>query len=168
MSTVTELLEDWSIYVIMSLRGANPGFHWGLFVPTNKPQGYVWHATNVGGGWTMEEKITSGIPNSMSLCLAFKVGTVNSSNWDTLRSTLHQVPAEGQPSPNTGEDFSCRTWVEDSLLALHNASIIQLSKAIQTIEEDVLRVAESNRRPVESGTGAAMIWNQTGFTTTST
>ena len=51
MSTVTELLEDWSIYVIMSLRGANPGFHWGLFVPTNKPQGYVWHATNVSGGW---------------------------------------------------------------------------------------------------------------------
>jgi len=116
----------------------------------------------------VEEKITSGLPTSMSLCLVFKVGTVNSSNWDTLRSTIHQVPADGQPSPNTGEDFSCRTWAEDSLLALHNARIIQLSKAIQTIEEEVLQVAESNRGPVETGTGAAMVWNQTGFTTTST
>jgi hypothetical protein len=168
MSNVTALLENWSIYILMSLRGANPGFHWSLFVPTNKPEGYVWHATNETGGWRMEEKITSGVPNDMSLCLVFKVGTVNLSNWDTLRGTLYQVPAEGQPSPHTGEVFSCRTWTEDSLLALHNAGIIQLTKAIQTIESEVLDVAEGNRRPVETGRGRAMVLNHTGFTTTST
>jgi hypothetical protein len=167
MSTVVELLEDWSIYVILSLRGENPGFHWGIYVPTNKPQGYVWHAINESGGWKMEEKISSGVPYPMSLCLVFKVGTVNSSNWDTLRSTLYQIPAEGQPSTHTGEVFSCRTWTKDSLLALHNAGIIQLTQAIQTIESDVVSEAEQNRRSVELGR-PAMVWNHTGFTTTST
>lgn len=43
--------EDYSIYVLLSSRGALPGFHWGIFIPTTTPAGHVWHATNREGGW---------------------------------------------------------------------------------------------------------------------
>ncbi|KAF2786916.1 hypothetical protein K505DRAFT_330021 [Melanomma pulvis-pyrius CBS 109.77] len=164
MATVTAQLENYSIYVLLSLR-AGPGFHWGLFVPTNKPHGEVWHATNRQGGWLVEAKSTSGVPTSITLCLAFKVGTVNSANWETLRSTLGNVAGNGQPSPNTGEAFTCRVWVEDALLALHNAGVISLTQAITTIEQRAIETAETNREQVELG-GRAMVWNATGFSTT--
>ncbi|KAF2469554.1 uncharacterized protein BDR25DRAFT_315166 [Lindgomyces ingoldianus] len=167
MSSVLAELENYSIYVILSLRGAEPGFHWGIFVPTNKPQGDVWHAVNRTGGWSLEIKTTSGIPTSISLCLCFKVGTVNAETWAKLKDTLQQVPGNGQPSPNTQEAFTCRVWVKDALLALHNAGVIRLTKAIATIEEEAIMQAEGNRAGVEGGTNGAMVWNRTGFSTTS-
>lgn len=72
MSTVPALLESYSIYVFLNLRGADPGFHWGIFVPTEKPLGEVWHAVNRTGSWSLETKSNCEIPNSFSLCLALK------------------------------------------------------------------------------------------------
>jgi len=167
MPSVAAQLEDYSIYVTLSLRGAEPGFHWAIFVPTKKPQGQVWHAVNGSGGWTMEIEATAAIPTSMSLCLCFKVGTVTSKSWDVFRTTLGSVPGSGQPSPNTQETFTCRVWVKDALVALHKAGVIQLTKAISTIEQMAVQRAESNRSAVEQGTGGAMVWNATGFSTTS-
>ncbi|KAF2446906.1 hypothetical protein P171DRAFT_482973 [Karstenula rhodostoma CBS 690.94] len=166
MSAVANLLEDYSIYIILSLRGAQPGYHWGIFVPTNKPLGEVWHAVNRSGGWSLEIKTTNGIPSSMSLCLVLKVGTATSQNWATLRTTLANVPSSGQPSLNTREAFTCRVWVKDAILALHNAGVIRLTKAIETIEQTALETAEGNRTSIEQGTGAAMVLNSTGFSTT--
>lgn len=57
-----------SLQNILSRRGGQPGFHWGIFVPTNKPQGEAWHAVNRCGGWSLEIKTTNGIPSSMKLC----------------------------------------------------------------------------------------------------
>jgi len=167
MSTVVTLLEDHSIYIILSLRGAQPGFHWGIFVPTNKPEGEVWHATNAGGGWNLENKTTRGIPNSMSLCVVLKLGIATSQNWTALHTTLANVPCSGQPSLNTGEPFTCRIWVKDAILALHNAGVIQLTAAIETIEEKAVKAAEKNRNKVERAAGAAQVDNNTGFSTTS-
>jgi len=166
MSHVTAELEDYSVYVMLNVRGTLTGFHWGIYVPTNKPQGDVWHAVNRSGGWFLETKTTTGVPTSLSLCLCFKVGTVNSQTWNTLKTTLGQVPASGQPSPNTHEAFTCRVWVKDALLALHNAGVIRLTKAIATIEEKAVEQAESRRVGVEQGTHGAMVWNNTGFSTT--
>jgi len=167
MSNVTAKLEDNSVYIFLNLRGAATGFHWGLYVPTNKPEGDVWHAINRSGGWSLETETTSGVPNSESLCLCFKVGTVNSETWNTLKIKLGQVPASGQPSPNTQEAFTCRVWVKDALLALHNAGVICLTKTIATIEADAIRQAEKNRSGVELGEHGAMVCNYTGVSTTS-
>lgn len=136
-------------------------------MPTNKPQGEVWLAVNRTGGWSLEIKTTNGIPDSKSLCLAFRVGIVTSQNWDTLKSTLGNVPASGHPSPNTQEAFTCRVWVKDALLALHNASVIRLLQAIATIEQEAIRTEEENRTHVELGSGSAVVWNVTGFSATS-
>ncbi|KAF2875039.1 hypothetical protein BDV95DRAFT_306668 [Massariosphaeria phaeospora] len=167
MSSVLAQLQNYSIYVILNLRGAGPGFHWGIYVPTNKPQGDVWHAVNRTGGWSVEIKTTSGVPSSLSLCLCFKVGTVNSQNSSVLRATLRQVPGSGQPSPNTQELFSCRVWVKDALLALHNAGVIRLTMAIATIEERAIERGEMLREGVEHGVKDAMVWNNPGFSATS-
>jgi hypothetical protein len=166
MSVITKLLKEHSIYIILSLRGAEPGFHWSFFIPTDKPHGEVWHATNRTGGWFMETKSTPGVPNSISVCVALKLGTFTNENWVTLRSTLSNVPSSGQPSLNTGEAFTCRVWVKDAILALHNASVINLTKPIEEIEKDALAQGEDNRKPIEEGTGPAIVENDTGFSTT--
>ncbi|KAI9710956.1 MAG: hypothetical protein M1820_002393 [Bogoriella megaspora] len=167
MPSVTELLEDYSIYVILSLRGAEPGFHWGIFVPTSKPRGEVWHAVNRSGGWSVDIRTTSGVPSSVSLCLCFKVGSVTSQNWDAFKATLRGLPGSSKPSPNTREAFTCRVWVKDALLALHNARLIHLTEDISNIEQAAVEKAESNRNNVEQGTGGAMVWNSTNFSATS-
>ncbi|KAF2425515.1 hypothetical protein EJ08DRAFT_594316 [Tothia fuscella] len=166
-SQIARQYENYSIYVILSLRGANPGFHWGIFCPTATPTGQVWHAINRSGGWSLELKETSGVPTSMSLCLAFKVGTVNSANWETFKQTLASVPANGQPSPNTNEEFTCRVWVKDALHALHLAGVIRLLKSIAEIELEALDKAEANRLAVERGRNSARVINQTGYSTSS-
>ncbi|KAF2755837.1 hypothetical protein EJ05DRAFT_539696 [Pseudovirgaria hyperparasitica] len=167
MSTVIAELENYSIYIILSLRGAEHGFHWGIFVPTEKPAGEVWHAVNRSGGWSLEQKTTTGVPYSQSLCLVFKVGVVSSQTWTTLRTTLGNVPSVGQPSRNTGEAFTCRVWVKDALLALHNANVIQLVQAIATIESNAIREAEGRRSDIEHGTKKALIKNRSGASTMS-
>lgn len=167
MPTVTDQLENWSIYITLSLRGAEPGFHWGIFVPTEKPKGKVWHAINNTGGWTLEFKETDGIPNSKSLCMLYKIGSVTSQNWATLHSTLGQVPGSGQPSLNTHEEFTCRVWVKDALLALHHAHVIHLTGTIADIEQDAIQYGESNRTPIEKGSGDALVVDETDFSTTS-
>ena len=165
MSPIINILENYSIYVVLNLRGAEPGFYWGIFVPTNNPQGDVWHAVNRTGSWNLETITTSGIPDPMSLCLCFKVGTANSQTWDILKTTLGLVPANGQPSPNTHEVFTCRVWVKDALLALHNARVARLTTSIEEIERKAIQKAESHRERVEQGTDKAMVLNTTGVST---
>ncbi|KAJ8106729.1 hypothetical protein OPT61_g9347 [Boeremia exigua] len=166
MSAVADLLENNSIYIFLNLRGALPGFHWGIFIPTNNPQGEVWHAVNRSGGWFLENKSTNGTPDPMSLCLVLKLGTVTSEHWAALRSALASVPSSGQPSLNTGEAFSCRVWVRDAVRALHDAGVIQLAKAVESIEAFALETAESHRCYIERGTRAALVLNSTGFSVT--
>jgi hypothetical protein len=162
---IVRQFENNAIYVTMGLRGAEPGFHWGIFVPLSTPQGWVWHATNRTGGWQLEVKESSTVHTSMSLCLAFKIGAVT--DVQAFGQVLVSVPSSGQPSANTGEAFTCRVWVKDALHALHAAGIIKLEKSIDEIESEALTIAEGHRMLVEQGQSSALVINKTGYSTTS-
>ncbi|USP77105.1 hypothetical protein yc1106_04379 [Curvularia clavata] len=166
MSAVANQLENYSIYINLSLRGAQPGFHWSIFITTNKFEGEVWHAVNRNGGWSLETNTTNGVPSSMGLCLVLKLGTVSNQNWETLRTTLANIPSGGQPSLHTREIFTCRVWVKDAICALHNAGVVRLAKSIETIEKVAIEMAEDNRASVELGTGEVLVLNSTGFSDT--
>lgn len=166
MSAVGKGLEKCSIYINLSLRGAQPGFHWSIFITTNKSEGEVWHAVNRTGSWLLETESIHGIPSSMGLCLVLKLGTATSQNWDTVRTTLANIPSSGQPSLSTRKTFTCRTWVKDAILAFHNAGVIRLTKDIETIEQVAIEMAEDNRASVELGTGPVLVLNSTEFSET--
>jgi hypothetical protein len=167
MSNPISILENKSIYITLNLRGALPGFHKSIFVPTEKPTGEVWHATNPSGGWFLETETTATLMESLSVCVALKVGTVTDQSLMILRTTLEGVPASGEPSVNTGEAFSCTVWVKDALLALHKPMVITLVKDIETINQEAIAAGEANRSTIEMGTGPPMVLNNTGFSTTS-
>ncbi|KAK2871592.1 hypothetical protein FQN49_003024 [Arthroderma sp. PD_2] len=151
--------ENYSIYVILSTRGANPGFHWGIFVPTDTPTGQVWHATNREGGWKLEQRPSSNVPFSMSLVLAYKIGSVNDSNWQTCKDVLSGVAAGPHPSPNTGEAFSCRVWAKDAIIALRDNGIIVLEEDLSSIEALLLSRASQHKSSVETGASTAKVVN---------
>lgn len=67
--------ENFSIYVMLKTRGSLPGFHWGLFIRITTPVD-LWHATNQSGGWDVPPTSTDKIPFSMSLVLAYKIGSI--------------------------------------------------------------------------------------------
>ncbi|QSS60063.1 hypothetical protein I7I51_04859 [Histoplasma capsulatum] len=71
--------EDFAIYLILSSPGAEPDFHWGIFIPTASPGRRVWHATNREGGWKLEDKTSASVPFSLSLVFAFKIGSFDPS-----------------------------------------------------------------------------------------
>ncbi|PYH95641.1 hypothetical protein BO71DRAFT_199916 [Aspergillus ellipticus CBS 707.79] len=144
---------------MLSSRGALPGFRWGIFIPTATPIGQVWHATNREGGWKLDPKTSPNVPFSLSLLLAKKIGAVNQSNWQTCVDILDGIPADGRPSPNTGEVFSCRVWVKDAIIALQNNGIITLGKALSELEDILLEGASDNKVGVERGRSRARVEN---------
>jgi hypothetical protein len=167
MSNPIGTLENKSIYIILTLRGALPGFHKSILFPTEVPTGEVWHATNPSGGWFLETETMVRLMKSLSVCVALKVGTVTDQSLMILRTTLEGVPFSGEPSVNTGEAFSCTVWVKDALLALHKAGVITLIKDIDTINQEAIAAGEADRSNTELGTGPPIVLNNTGFSITS-
>lgn len=162
MPNQTDLLskfKNWSIYVILNLRGAESGFHWAIFIPTAAPLGTISHAVNRSGGWFYEVLETNTIPRSIELCLAIKIGSITSTNFTTLKSVLKDVPANGTPSTHTKEAFTCRVWVKDALIALQNAKLVQLPSSIEEIEQSAIEAAEKNRENVEQKPYSAVVIN---------
>ncbi|RAL16155.1 uncharacterized protein BO97DRAFT_411395 [Aspergillus homomorphus CBS 101889] len=53
---IAKQYENYSIYVMLGSRGAEPGYQWGIIIPTATPTGQVWHATNREGSWKLEQK----------------------------------------------------------------------------------------------------------------
>ena len=156
---IADQYENNSIYVLLSSRGALPDFHWGIFIPTNTPHGYLWHASNKEGGWHLKYGTSSNVPFSMSLLLAHKIGTVNSETWETCCNTLNLIPCSGQPSLHTGEQFSCRVWVKDAILELQKNKVIDLPEAISQIETELMNRASSFKDAVEGGFSTAQVDN---------
>ncbi|EGD95797.1 hypothetical protein TESG_03263 [Trichophyton tonsurans CBS 112818] len=156
---IAKQYENYSIYVMLSSRGANPGFHWGIFIPTNTPDGHLWHATDRERGWKLDQRPSKNVPYSLSLVLAHKIGAVNNTNWQTCIDTLNGIPAGPHPSPNTGETFSCRIWVKDAIIALEKNGIITLNKSIARIEEALLDAAAGYKDDVEVGAKLAKVKN---------
>ncbi|KAF3898145.1 hypothetical protein GTR04_0992 [Trichophyton interdigitale] len=156
---IAKQYENYSIYVMLSSRGANPGFHWGIFIPTKTPDGHLWHATNREGGWKLDQRPSENVPYSMSLVLAHKIGAVNNTNWQTCIDTLNGIPAGPHPSPNTGETFSCRTWVKDAIIALEKAGIISLDGDISAVEVMLINEASKYKKYVEEGDNGVKVKN---------
>ncbi|KAM5470320.1 hypothetical protein MferCBS49748_002493 [Microsporum ferrugineum] len=140
--------ENYSIYVMLSSRGANPGFHWGIFIPTNTPLGHLWHATNREGGWMLDQRPSNNVPYSLSLV-----------NWQACKDILSGIAAGPHPSPNTGEQFDCRIWVKDAIIALEKNGIIALDKGVSGIEDDLLVRANDLKPHVEYGSRPAKVEN---------
>lgn len=149
--------ENYAIYVLLSSRGALPGFHWGIFIPTASPDGHIWHATNREGGWKLEHRTSSHTPFSMSLVLAYKIGSVNTSNWQTSLNILNGVDADSLPPPSN-EGF-CQAWVKDAIMALHNNHIIVLSETIEAMETKLMDRANTHRVRVERDQKGARVEN---------
>ncbi|KAF7957507.1 hypothetical protein EAE96_003084 [Botrytis aclada] len=60
----------------------------------------------------------------MSLVLVFKIGPISSS--DRIDEVLRAVPADGSASLRTAEAFTCRIWMKDALVALHENHVVTL------------------------------------------
>ncbi|KAK2743516.1 hypothetical protein FQN57_004813 [Myotisia sp. PD_48] len=151
--------ENFSIYVLLNTRGALPGFHWGLFIPTNTPDGLFWHAINREGGWKLEHRSYGNVPFSMSLVLAYKIGSVNASNFQKCKDILNSILADGTPSPNTGEAFSCRIWVKDAITGLEKGQIITLESPVSDVMGRMADDASNHKDNVEANAAKPLVVN---------
>ena len=104
--------------------------HWGIFIHSQNWSGIIYHAVNRSGGWFPEIKPTEDIRASQTLVLLLKLAGVSTSSFGLCDSTLRNVPANGTVSARTGEAFTCRIWVKDVTMALHDAKLITLTKSI--------------------------------------
>lgn len=151
--------QNYSIYMTLESRGAQPGFHWGIFIPTATPSGYVWHVTDREGSWKLEQIVSATVPFSISLVLAYKVGSISSSTWQMCYSTLQAVPVINQPSPNEPEVFSCRVWAKNAIQALYDNGVIILAEAVPSIENKLVNWANAHKPGVEAGQSSARVEN---------
>lgn len=159
MMSSLESLTNYSIYISLNLRGALPGFHWLIYIPTHAPTGNIWHATNRTGGWHLEAKSVADVHEPMSFCLAYRIGRIEPNDWSKVNEILLKVDASGEPSPDTSEKFSCRIWVKDAVMSLQQEGFVAGDKSVGEIEEEAIRLAEENRTNVESGKGGAIVKN---------
>lgn len=97
--------------------------HWGLILVDSHGVPVLHHASNRIGPWAVEER-KADPDRSISLIAVILVDRVkrHSRTTDIIRS----IPADGSPSQRTGESFTCRTWVKDVLVALHEYEEIML------------------------------------------
>ncbi|KAF2755839.1 hypothetical protein EJ05DRAFT_502315 [Pseudovirgaria hyperparasitica] len=100
-----------------------------------------------------------------TLCLAFKVGTVEQPDCTTLSTTLpkrktspvsesHRAYTE-EAGVHVQESPGCKDAFAGA--PQHNANIIQLVMAIASIESGVVREAENHRTDVEQDTKQAFV-----------
>ncbi|KAF5566520.1 hypothetical protein FPHYL_3746 [Fusarium phyllophilum] len=91
------------------------------------------HATNLAGPWQYEERRGE---SAIDLTLIVLVKASGFSN--VLRATqiIQSVPADGKPSRRTGMAFTCRIWVKDALVELHEKGEIFLPNDIEVIETE--------------------------------
>ncbi len=66
----------------------------------------------------------------MMLVLICKIAPVSPSMLARLEEIIYSVPVDGRPSERTGEAMTCRIWVKDALMALHDEVVIVLEKSI--------------------------------------
>ncbi|KAF7941468.1 hypothetical protein EAE99_001105 [Botrytis elliptica] len=151
--------ENGALYMTLNTRGQPGTFHWGIFLPCSGAKGWYYHATNKSGGWKLEVKLTNNIRNSRTIVLAYKLGFVSSEA--ALDQTLRAITDFGPISKRTGETFSCRTWMKDSLATLHDKGIVTLPADIDTLAKKAFDEATPLEPAIESGTGDLTIMDGT-------
>ncbi|KAM0144092.1 hypothetical protein ACHAO1_000371 [Botrytis cinerea] len=151
--------ENGALYIILNTRGQPGTFHWGIFLPLLGVRGWYYHATNKSGGWTLEVELTNDIQTSRPIVLASKLGFVSSEA--ALDQALRAITDFGPISKRTGETFSCRTWMKDSIVTLHDKGIVTLPTDIDTIAKRAFDEATPLESGIESGTGGLTIMDGT-------
>ncbi|KAG5758619.1 hypothetical protein H9Q69_013339 [Fusarium xylarioides] len=112
------------------------------------------HATNLAGPWQYEERRGESAID-LTMIVLVKASSVSS----ILRATqiIKSVPADGKPSRRTGTAFTCRIWVKDALVELHEKGEIFLPNGIEVIETEAIAYAERYAANSEQGKGAAVV-----------
>ncbi|KAF7955408.1 uncharacterized protein EAE97_000667 [Botrytis byssoidea] len=136
--------ENGALYMTLNTRGQPGTFHWGIFLPCSGVKGWYYHATNKSGGWTLEDHR-----------LAYKLDFLSSEA--ALDQALRAITDFGPISKRTGETFSCRTWMKDSLATLHDKGIVTLPADIDTLAKKAFDEATPLESAIESGTGGLTI-----------
>ncbi|OQD76650.1 hypothetical protein PENDEC_c004G02113 [Penicillium decumbens] len=158
-SEISAQYQNYSIYVMLKSRGALPGFHWLLFIPTTTPFGGERHATNETGGWNVTPQSSDDAPFAMGLVLAYKIGSISPRAWEACKNVLDAVPYDYTHSPNFSEPLSCRVWVKDALVALQENRIIALPQDLSLIERELVERANLRKEDVEQGRAPADVVN---------
>jgi hypothetical protein len=97
--------------------------HWGIILTDTTATSVLHDASNRAGPWTYREK--RGDPaHSLTLIALIRVSDV--SDHPLATHIIQSSPANGNPSRRTGETFTCRIWVKDTLVALHDNGVITL------------------------------------------
>ncbi|KAI1261921.1 hypothetical protein F5Y18DRAFT_430691 [Xylariaceae sp. FL1019] len=142
-----------SVYMALFAR-PNPGeYHWGLVFTSDVGNSVFCHATNRAGPWSFEMK-EGDSGKSMSLIVLVRVSALKNPEY---LSTVRSVPAIGGVSKRTGENFRCRGWVKDVLVALEESGKISLPSDIDTLEKDAAAQGAKYLQTCESGNGATVV-----------
>ncbi|ENH70861.1 hypothetical protein FOC1_g10003314 [Fusarium oxysporum f. sp. cubense race 1] len=147
-------LESSSIYIAVKSRPSPRQYHWGLIVTDNIWRPVLHHATNLTRPWKYEERRNE---SAIDLTLIVLVKASGVSNVPRATQIIQSVPVDGKPSRRTGTAFTCRTWVKDALVELHEKGEIFLANDIEVIETEAIAYAERYAADSEQGKGTAVI-----------
>ncbi|KAF5635701.1 hypothetical protein F25303_8378 [Fusarium sp. NRRL 25303] len=138
----------------MKSRPSPREYHWGLITTDDIGRPVLHHTTNLAGPWKYEERRGQSAIDQ-TLIVLVKASRVS----NVLRATqiIQSVPADGKPSCRTGADFTCRIWVKDALVKLHEKGEIFLADDIEVIETEAIAYAERYAADSEQGKGTTVI-----------
>ncbi|KAI1068602.1 hypothetical protein LB507_004249 [Fusarium sp. FIESC RH6] len=141
-----------SIYIALDARPEKDEYHWGLVLTDANtiPTGH--HVTNRAGPWVYEEKHDDPVCSPTLIALIHLGGIA-----DFATDIIQGVPVDGKPSERTGEAFSCRTWVKDTLVSLDENGAILLPTDMDNLEWQVKRMGRKLAPICERGDGATVV-----------
>ncbi|KAI0003980.1 hypothetical protein F4779DRAFT_621582 [Xylariaceae sp. FL0662B] len=90
----------------------------------------------------------------MSLIVLVKVSLLHNQGFPAVAES---VPADGNPSKRTGQEFDCLTWVEDTLVAADAAGIIRLPVDVDKFISDAQGHARRFATRAETGGGPTVV-----------
>ncbi|KAG6114303.1 hypothetical protein E4U13_003417 [Claviceps humidiphila] len=146
-----------SIYLTLNARRRPETYHWGLILTDPDMNAAFHHANNLYGSWKYEEKVAKP-DQSTTLTVLVLVGRTK--NHPRIMEVIRGIPADGSPSKRTGESFTCRIWVKDVLVSLHECGEIVLPGTIDELENMALEQGLRYRR-VAGDSGGATVINET-------
>jgi hypothetical protein len=135
-------MESAGIYVILSSIGSPGRFHWGIYLKLSQAMGFVAHARHPTESlssleWELEYSQNFTLESSVSLILALKVGTLQTSRYRAYENALRD-PTLMEDSD--GEDFTCRIWVKRALRKLDEDGFIKCDD-VDAVETEAVDLA---------------------------
>ncbi|KAJ4249765.1 hypothetical protein NW762_012107 [Fusarium torreyae] len=157
--SLNESLDSTSIYISLKSRPTPGEYHWGLILTDSNSKPVLHHATNIKGPWAYET-LHDDAASPMSLIALMKVGNIE--NYSLAEEIVQKVPADGSPSWRTGESFTCRIWVKDALVELHENGLTRLPVDIDTIESKTIEYGLILAPLSETGNGPIVVSDSFG------